>query len=87
MDVVSILRKMRVEVSGIEVRLLGKRAEEHPRRLTSIEMEYVFFGDNLEESRDKIEKAVALSQEKYCGVAATLRGGVELSYRITLQSS
>src|SRR5690606_28450892 len=58
MDVVSILRKMRVEVDHFEVRLKSQRAQEHPRVFTHIEIEFAFWGSNLEEHRSQIEKAV-----------------------------
>lgn len=87
MDVVSILRKMRVEVDHFEVRLKSQRAQEHPRVFTHIEIEFAFWGSNLEEHRSQIEKAVQLSQDKYCSVAAMLRPSVELSYHIVLHEA
>lgn len=83
MDVVSILRKKRVAFTGVEVRLHGERAAEHPKRYTAIEIEYVVRGRNLPPKA--VEDAARLSFEKYCSVAGTLRGSVALSYRVTLQ--
>lgn len=82
MDVVSILHKKRVPFTGLELRIHGERAPEHPRRYTSIQLEYVVRGANL--PRKAVEDAVRLSFEKYCSVAATLRTGVDVTYSVTL---
>ena len=84
MDVASILRKKRVAFTGLELRLHGERAAEHPKRYTAIEIEYVVRGRDL--PRKAVEDAARLSFEKYCSVAASLRPGVELRYRVTLES-
>lgn len=84
MDVASILRKKRVPFSALELRLHGERASEHPKRYTAIDIEYVVRGRDL--PRKAVEDAVRLSFEKYCSVAGTLRPGVELRYRVTLES-
>lgn len=85
MDVVSILRKMRVEVDAFEVRLRGERQDEHPKKFTAIHLDYVLTGRGLEERRPQIERAVSLSQERYCSVAATLSPGVPITHGIILQ--
>ncbi|WP_324718172.1 OsmC family protein [Carboxydochorda subterranea] len=83
MDVVSILHKKRVPFTGVELRIHGERAPEHPRRYTSIEIEYVVRGSAL--PRKPVEDAARLSFEKYCSVAATLKAGTRLTYRVTLE--
>ncbi len=81
MDVVSILAKMREPVSWFDIRVEGELAEEHPKRYTAIEVVYRFkAADGLDHA--KVEKAVALSQDKYCGVSATLKDAVDLRWRI-----
>lgn len=85
MDVVSILRKKRVPFTGVELRIHGERAPEHPRRYTTIQIEYVVKGPNL--ARKVVEDAARLSFEKYCSVAASLRGTVELTYTVTLEEA
>jgi len=72
-DVVSLLKKMRVNVDKFEIHIHAQRAEEHPRVYTRIDMVYKFWGKNLKASESKIIKAVDLSQEKYCSVSAMLR--------------
>ncbi|NOX37461.1 MAG: OsmC family protein [Calditrichaeota bacterium] len=72
-DVASLLKKMRVDVDRFEIVVKGNRAEEHPKVYTKIDLEYRFYGDNLEAVKDKIEKAIELSQWKYCSVSAMIR--------------
>lgn len=78
MDVVSILGKMRAPLEGLEIRVSGDRADEHPRVFTKIRVEYVLRGHDLRP--DQAGRAVELSQEKYCSVSAMLRKTAELTY-------
>lgn len=81
MDVVSILKKMREPLSSFSMRVEGEVAEEEPKRYTEIKIIYEFKeADGLD--RAKVEKAVSLSQEKYCGVAALLKLAVPLGWEI-----
>jgi putative redox protein len=70
MDVISILRKMRQDVTAYEVNVSGERAAHHPRVFTHIFVEHVVTGHNL--SDEMVKKAVQLSQHKYCGASAML---------------
>jgi putative redox protein len=81
-DVVNILKKKRVPLQGFEMHLSGKEAEEHPKVFTDIHLEYVFFGEGIDE-RD-LERAIELSTTKYCSVSAMLTPKVKIthSYRI-----
>ncbi|MDK2841975.1 MAG: putative redox protein [Anaerophaga sp.] len=83
MDVISILRKMRVEVDDFNVRVEADMTEEHPKHYTKMHVIYTFKGKDL--PKDKIEKAVSLSDEKYCGVAAVYRKALELTHEIRLE--
>lgn len=74
MDVVSILKKMRQDVTNYRVELDGERAADHPRVWTEITVRHIVEGNGL--SRDMVERAVSLSEEKYCSVAAMLTGTV-----------
>ena len=78
MDVVSILRKMRAPLEGLEIRIAADRAEEHPRVFTRIHLEYVLSGAGLR--ADQAGRAVDLSQEQYCPVSAMFRKAVEVTY-------
>jgi putative redox protein len=80
MDVISMLQKMRVPVEGFSVEVKADLAENHPRVFTKIHILYRFKGKDL--PLDKLEKAVTLSQEKYCGVSAMLKKAAEVTYEI-----
>jgi len=80
MDVVSLLKKMRVNISGFEMDIEAELTSEHPKVYSEIRLIYRFFGEDL--NKEKIEKSVLLSQEKYCGVSAMLRKNCPIFYRI-----
>jgi putative redox protein len=82
MDVISILRKMRVEVDGFEVEADGELSEEHPRKFTEITVTYRFEGTDL--PADRLRRAVDLSENKYCAVNAMLRPTVHLRHQIVV---
>lgn len=82
MDVISLARKMRQDVESFDIEMEADLTEEHPMRYTRINMIYKFKGKDLD--RAKLEKAVSLSQNRYCGVSETLRGNVELTYEIVI---
>jgi putative redox protein len=71
MDVISILKKMRVKPEHFDVKVSGELSEEHPKVYTSMHITYQFWGEDL--PMEKLEKAVNLSQERYCGVSAIYR--------------
>lgn len=83
MDVISILKKMRVEPESFNVEVEGEMTEEHPKYYHSIHMTYIFRGKDL--PKDKIEKAVNLSQERYCGVSALLSKGAKITSEIVIE--
>lgn len=81
-DVVSILRKKRAEVTDYRVEVRGERRDEHPRSYTRMEVRHILRGRNLSEKA--VAQAIELSEIKYCSVAATLRPAAEIvsSYEI-----
>jgi putative redox protein len=79
-DVVMILKKMKVEVEGFNVIVEGELTEEHPKYYHTIKVIYQFKGKNL--PMDKLEKAVQLSEDKYCGVSALYRKAVKMEREI-----
>ena len=83
MDMVSILKKMRVELKSLNVIVEGELSEEHPRRFLKMHVIYEVEGDNL--PMDKIEKAVSLSEEKYCGVSAVYKEVIEITSEIRIK--
>ncbi len=78
MDVVFILRKMKVAFEDVEVVVNGQWSPEHPKYWSRIELKYIVKGTNIPE--EKVKKAIELSQEKYCSVSETLRRCVEVSH-------
>lgn len=80
MDVISILKKMRVEPTWFNVEVEGELTEEYPKYYHTIRLTYQFKGDNLE--MEKLQKAVELSQERYCGVSALLSKGAKIESKI-----
>jgi putative redox protein len=87
MDVISMLRKMRQDVSGYQIRLEGQRATEHPKIFTSITVEHVVHGRAV--SVDAVKRAVELSSTRYCSAAAMLgrAARIEETYRIVDDAS
>ena len=82
MDVISILKKMRIEPEYFNVKVLGEVTEEHPKHFTKIHIIYEFRGKDL--ALDKLQKAIDLSQERYCGISYTLKKAVELTSEISI---
>jgi putative redox protein len=81
-DVVPILKKKRVPLQRYEVYVKGIEREEHPKIFTEIQLEYVFYGDGINPA--DVERAIELSETKYCAVSAILRASAPIkhSYRI-----
>ena len=71
-DVVDILQKQHQPLAGLDLVIDGERGAEQPQPWTQIHVHYLFRGDGLD--RAKVERAIALSVEKYCGALATLAG-------------
>ena len=81
-DVVSILKKKREDVTAYRVEVQGQRREENPRGYTRMEVHHIVTGHDI--SARSVAQAVELSEQKYCSVAATLRPTAEIvsSYEI-----
>ena len=75
MDVVHILKKGRQDLHGLRVDLTGVRADDHPRRFTGITLHFTVNGDI---PGDVIQRAIDLSNEKYCSVWHSLRNDISL---------
>ncbi len=82
MDVVSILKKMRVELDDFNVIVEGDITEEHPKQFFKMNVIYEFKGKDL--SLEKLEKAVSLSEERYCGVSALYKKVIEVTSEIKI---
>ncbi len=83
-DVVSILKKMKVDLEGLSISVTAHMTEEHPKIYDHIFVVYTFKGKDLPLA--KLEKAVSLSEEKYCGVSAMLKKAGLITYEIKVES-
>lgn len=83
MDVISILRQKRQQVSGLEINVKGEKSDTAPKVYKEVRIEYVVKGKSVEKAA--VERAIKLSLEKYCSVGATLAkaGTITHSYRVT----
>lgn len=86
-DVISILKKKRQNVTDYRVEVSGQRREEHPHSYTHLNVKHIVRGHGV--SAQAVESAIELSDTKYCSVAATLRGTAEIStsYEIVEEDS
>lgn len=85
MDVISILNKKRQEVTAFEVRVQAEQASEHPRNFTRMQIEYIFTGRNL--NPKAIERAIELSEQKYCPAQSMLSKAVALEHSYTIHET
>jgi len=85
MDVVSILKKMHVDIQKCDIEVQGDVAEEHPKRYTKMHVIYNFTGKDL--PLDKLEKAVKMSEDTYCGVEALFKMAIEITSEIKITES
>lgn len=83
MDVISILQKKRQDVTALEVNIYADRAVDHPRKFTAMTVEYVVTGRNIDPAA--VERAVQLSEDKYCSVINTLKGNVDFKSKIIIR--
>ncbi len=82
-DVVMILKKMKIEPEAFNIIVEGELTDEHPKHYDKIKVIYKFKGKNL--PKDKLQKAVNLSQEKYCGVSAVYSKAIEITSEIQVE--
>lgn len=80
LDVVSLLKKMRAEVTDFRIEVTGELTEEHPKYYHKVQVDYHFSDSDLK--KDKIEKAVHLSVTRYCGVMEMFRQFAEVKTNI-----
>lgn len=79
MDVASILRKKRQDITLLEVEVEGTQADEHPKVYTHISIFYRVGGNDIDPAA--VERAVQLSVDKYCPVNAMLKDTVEIEHK------
>ncbi len=82
-DVVDILEKMKVPFASLIIEVDTEQTEEYPKVFKNIHMNFKLISE--EENRHKVQKAIELSLDKYCGVAAMLKKNSPIEYSIVLQ--
>lgn len=85
MDVISILQKKHQEITDFTVSAEIKRADQHPKVFTKILITYTITGKNID--RNSVERAVELSETKYCGAQAMLKETADISQKIVIHQS
>ncbi len=83
MDVISILKKMRVDVTDFSIEIEANLTEEHPKHYDAMKVIYKFKGNNLE--MEKLQKAVSLSEERYCGVSAVYKKAMPVTFEVRIE--
>lgn len=78
MDIISILKKKKQDITGLQINVTGEKAEEHPRKFTKISLEFIVKGRQV--SEEAVKRAIDLSMNKYCSVKATLEGTARISF-------
>jgi len=84
-DVVDIMRKQQQQLEGLEIVVSGERASEHPRVYDKIHVEYRVKGKDLKERA--VQRAIELSEQKYCSVEAMLRAKANATSSYTIQQT
>jgi putative redox protein len=84
MDVISILRKKRQAVSGLELVVHAEHAPDHPKRFTAMAVEYRLRGTGVDPAA--VRRAIELSESRYCSVRATLRAPVAITSSFTIRA-
>ena len=85
MDVISILRKKRQRVTGFRVRARGIREPQFPGRYVRIELEFMVRGWDV--SEQALARSIELSQNRYCGVTASLNADISHTYLIEAEGA
>ena len=83
MDVVSILKKMRVPFTALDIRVEADLTEEHPKHYAKMHIIYEFAGEGLDPLQ--LKKAVDMSQERYCGVSFVYKKAMGVTYEIVIK--
>jgi putative redox protein len=82
MDVQWIMDKERQKLNRFDIAIKGTRREEDPKYYDSVDMRYSLVGENIR--KDAVERAIRLSQEKYCSVRAMIKDSVKLNITYTI---
>jgi putative redox protein len=83
MDLASILRKMRINFDELKIDVEGNITEEHPRHFDHMHIKYIIKGKNI--PADKVNSAIELSLEKYCGVSYSYRKAMKITHELIIE--
>jgi len=83
MDIVSILRKMRIEFDDLRICVDGTITDKHPKHFDQMHIKYIFKGKNI--SADKINSVIDLSLEKYCGVSYSYTKAMKITHELIIE--
>jgi len=78
MDIVSILKKKKQNITGVEITVKGKQADTYPKKFTDITIEFIVKGKEI--SDEAVKRSIELSMNKYCSVKASLEGSAKISF-------
>jgi len=84
-DVAVILQKKKINLDGFEINISADVQETHPQVFTKIQLEYVFYGENI--PKEAVERAIELSQNTYCSVTAMLKNSIEITHSYRIENS
>ncbi len=84
-DVASLIKKMKLDVEDFRIDIDAELTEEHPKFYHKVDVEYHFYGNNLNEK--KLQRAVDLSVEKYCGVMEMFRKFAKMNIKTIFHHS
>ncbi len=84
-DTIEIIQKMRQPVESLELRVTAEKQKDGPPGFAGVEIEYIIRGKGL--SKEKIERAVRLSEDKYCTVSGALKRSTPVTHKITIEET
>lgn len=84
-DVAVILKKKKIHVDGFDIFLTAEVQETHPQVYTKINLEYVFYGNDI--PKEAVERAIELSQKTYCSVTAMLQKSIEITHSFRIEEA
>lgn len=84
-DVAVILQKKKINLDGFEMNISAEVQETHPQVFTKIDLEYVFYGENV--PKEAVERAIELSMTTYCSVTAMLKKSVEITHSFRIEKT
>jgi putative redox protein len=83
MDLASILRKMKINFDKLKIEVEGNITEEHPKHFDHMHIKYIVKGKNI--PVDKVNSAIELSLEKYCGVSYSYKKSMKITHELIIE--